>query len=182
MTKCPARLHTCNGVIIKQQFDHSHQPDAREILKCKLRNKLKQKAIETTLSRRTIATHITNQRIPNSVIASMPSVKSMMDTVSRLRRKNTTQVNYRTTSDLIIEHQYTVTSGGDVFLLHDSGQGDERVLIYASERNLKLLSKCTTFFMDGTFDVVPEMFTQLFTIHGISFIFINKAFLKTINF
>lgn len=59
------------------------------------------------------------------------------------------------------------TAKGDSFLLHDSGEGDsERILIFATERNLSCLAQATTWFADGTFKVTPEQFYQLYTVHA----------------
>ncbi|KAM7284832.1 uncharacterized protein ISCGN_001926 [Ixodes scapularis] len=51
------------------------------------------------------------------------------------------------------------TAKGDSFLLHDSGEGDgERILIFATERNLSCLAQATTWFADGIFKVTPAQF------------------------
>ena len=42
----------------------------------------------------------------------------------------------------------------------------ERILIFTTERNLEYLNKNQHWFVDGTFDVAPSVFTQLFTIQA----------------
>ena len=39
-----------------------------------------------------------------------------------------------------------------------------RIIIFSTRENLKLLFKSEIWFLDGTFDTVPSMFFQLFTI------------------
>ena len=44
-----------------------------------------------------------------------------------------------------------------MFLLHDSGvDDDERILIFATQKNIKLLDN-SHLFADGTFDVAPDI-------------------------
>ena len=45
----------------------------------------------------------------------------------------------------------------ELFLLHDSGvDDDERILIFATQKNIKLLDN-SHLFADGTFDVAPDV-------------------------
>ena len=49
----------------------------------------------------------------------------------------------------------------------DSGTGDhERMFIFASELGLQCLAESKHWYTDGTFKVSPELFFQLYTIHG----------------
>ena len=51
------------------------------------------------------------------------------------------------------------------FLKKDIRVGDQRHLLFASEQQLQLLARAKTWFVDGTFRVVRQPFTQLFSIH-----------------
>jgi hypothetical protein len=57
------------------------------------------------------------------------------------------------------------TDKGEQFLLLDSKDKD-RILMFATRRNLDFLIKSQEWFVDGTFKIVPKLFYQLFTIHG----------------
>ena len=60
-----------------------------------------------------------------------------------------------------------LTSAGEPFLIHDSGQGDsQRIIVFATAKNFKLLQESEEWFVDGTFGVCPEIFHQLYTIHA----------------
>lgn len=62
------------------------------------------------------------------------------------------------------------TSKGDNFFLYDSGFGDEeQMFIFGTQRNLQILSTCNKWFVGGTFNVVPLLFYQLFTFHGLQY-------------
>ena len=55
----------------------------------------------------------------------------------------------------------------DDFLLYDDEDGDNRMLIYATDENLNMLQMSETWFADGTFKVVPQLFFQLYTVHAL---------------
>lgn len=62
---------------------------------------------------------------------------------------------------------YQRTLVDEKFLIYDSGKSEEgRVIVFATQRNLQLLSKSRVWFLDGTFKVAPTIFTQVFTILG----------------
>ena len=55
-------------------------------------------------------------------------------------------------------------AGKEVFLMFDGWNGEERVLIFSTERCLDLLVVIKKWGCDGTFDVVPLLFDQLWII------------------
>ncbi|XP_058799990.1 uncharacterized protein LOC131669250 [Phymastichus coffea] len=48
----------------------------------------------------------------------------------------------------------------------DEDYNSDRILVFATRENLRLLFSSTIWFLDGTFDTVPSIFFQLFTIMG----------------
>ena len=67
----------------------------------------------------------------------------------------------------VLRLQYQLTSNGGVFLVFDSGVGDpERIFIFASEQGRQFLTESEHWFTGGTFKVCPELFFQLYTVHG----------------
>ena len=72
-----------------------------------------------------------------------------------------------TASSCQISSPYNRTISGDLFLKFDSGAYDaNRVIIFYSDIGLRSLCRSTQIFADGTFDTVPRIFFQLYTIHG----------------
>ncbi|CAF1014396.1 unnamed protein product [Didymodactylos carnosus] len=55
----------------------------------------------------------------------------------------------------------------DKFLQFDSGPGDNCLIIFSSNDQLKILEDTEEVFIDGTFKVTPVIFYQLYTIHGV---------------
>jgi hypothetical protein len=69
--------------------------------------------------------------------------------------------------ELIIPDLYSKTKTGEDFLLFDSGSSVDRILIFSTRKNLQLLAQCRHWYCNGTFEVVPPLFEQLYTIHGV---------------
>ncbi len=65
--------------------------------------------------------------------------------------------------DLVIPDKYKETYSGKLFLIDDSND-DERVLLFSTKKNLKLLSENLDWLGDGTFKILPLIFFQLYTI------------------
>jgi hypothetical protein len=71
--------------------------------------------------------------------------------------------------ELIIPDRYSKTRTGEDFLLFDSGSSVDRILIFSTRKNLQLLAQSRHWYSDGTFKVVPPLFDQLYTIHGVKY-------------
>ena len=66
-----------------------------------------------------------------------------------------------------IPESLKVTHGGEEFLHYDSGSHDpERLLIFARPSNLGVLDFSERWYCDGTFSTSPDVFYQVYTIHG----------------
>ena len=61
--------------------------------------------------------------------------------------------------------EFKTTTDGRRFLLHDNGpEAAERVVIFSTDEQLKLMAEADSIDMDGTFDTSPDLYIQLFTI------------------
>lgn len=99
----------------------------------------------------------------------LPSYVSSQRTIERKRmRFNPPGTAPRSRQDINIPLELQTTTRNSNFLLWDSGCDDvDRVLMFGTERNLELLEHNSHWFVDGTFSVSPEFYTQLFTIHAL---------------
>ncbi len=70
---------------------------------------------------------------------------------------------------LIIPREYTLTFKKEKFHLYDSGQSIDGILLFSTKYNFDILSQAQHWFSDGTFKVVPKLFGQLYTIHGVKY-------------
>ena len=66
-----------------------------------------------------------------------------------------------------IPESLKITHGGEEFLYYHSESHDsERPLIFATPSNLRVLQDSERWYCDGTFSTSPNVFYQIYTIHG----------------
>ena len=92
----------------------------------------------------------------------------MKKTVQRQRKRDNLAANPDLAlacdrSLLLLQIPPTLLSAWKVF---DSGPSSTRVIILTTEPNLDFLCQSMRCCVDGTFKAAPELFTQLYTIHG----------------
>ena len=93
-----------------------------------------------------------------------PTYDSIQTAMYRARAKHRPPLP-RTRDALLLPDRLRMTLAGDDFLLIDDGSAD-RILIFAIHEFLRIACQCNCIFMDGTFDTVPEIFCQLYPLHG----------------
>ena len=64
--------------------------------------------------------------------------------------------------DVRIEGRWQKTLSGEQFYLRKEGE----VLIFATHTNMHLLAEATTIYVDGTFEICPRLFYQVFIINA----------------
>ncbi|CAF4773734.1 unnamed protein product, partial [Rotaria socialis] len=64
---------------------------------------------------------------------------------------------------------YNHTINVERFLLYDKMRRNKRILIFATDDQLRVLFKAKHILMDGTFSSCPPLFDQVYTLHGIKF-------------
>ena len=105
-----------------------------------------------------------------ATLASLPERQSLRRMINR-KRCSVRPANPRSLDDLQIVDPYDKTLTGEAFLLLDNKHDMEepqpnRIVIFATEQNIRLLFSSADWYSDGTFSIVPSLFYQLWTIHG----------------
>ncbi|CAF1310465.1 unnamed protein product [Didymodactylos carnosus] len=93
---------------------------------------------------------------PKAEAAEMIAIRTQMANEAKMRISR---------DAIVIPDEFTKTIANRTFLQHDSGLKDKQMLIFAIKKQLGILERSTTIFLDGTFSVVPGLFFQLYTIH-----------------
>jgi hypothetical protein len=92
---------------------------------------------------------------------------SIESALNRLRRKTTPPLPKSASFD--IPDFYQRTLNGEPFICSDKTINKKRMLIFATDNQLKILFSSEWIFLDGTFDACPKEFKQIYTIHGLKF-------------
>lgn len=171
--ECSARLTSTvddeGNIVVKKGGDvesHNHAPNPEEVQALKLLTSMTRQASEhpdeppSRIMRRL-------QDAPKSVLAQLPERENIRKQIQRERLKEL-PTNPTSIEDLQeIPDRYRMTKNGDNFLLYDSYEDDSyttpdaRIIIFSSTHNLRQHFKSQTWFVDGTFSVVPTLFFQL---------------------
>ena len=108
------------------------------------------------------------QTVSEGVAAKLPKLDSLKRSIQRQRvRQLAAPVQPATLEHLCLPEEYQKTAKNEQFLLHDSGpDSQQRILIFGTQRNLEMLELSRVWLADGTFQIAPSLFTQVYVIHA----------------
>lgn len=164
--KAKLKLEGDNLVGVLNEHTHGPQPERGEVLK--LRNRMKVRAENTQeTAQQIISTEV--GALSQTAAVALPAVPNIRRCIRRYKQQVSAPLPLPSDrSSLVIPDEYKSLSGGEQFLLYDSGVGDgDRMLIFATAKSLQLLRSSMHWFMDGTFKIVPQLFYQLYSIHSL---------------
>ncbi|CAF3502099.1 unnamed protein product [Rotaria sp. Silwood2] len=167
---CTATAHTdLNNVLLKVNANHSHviEPEKKEIRIFK--QVVKERATkESTPIPKIYEEESAKMILKFSTIAILPSQREMSSSLNKARRLETPPIPDSQIFD--IPYLYTRTIKNEEFLCVDKFiKRKTRILLFASNEQLKLLFQNSIVLMDGTFSTCPKIFDQVFTIHSIKY-------------
>lgn len=151
---------------------HGHSTDTRRYIECTVDADLK----ESSASRSENGTKQTykekfvknvgplRERFSDELVGvSVPLFESVKSAMHRSRAK-LRPVLPQALSDISLEYQRRKTLGEEFLPIYDGTTS--RILGFSTIELLNALSDADVIFMDGTFKIAPQMFTQLYTLHG----------------
>ena len=166
--RCKARLHTIAGEVVEEMHSHTHEPSAAQIEAATVKTKLRTRAKDTLESPSTVINEcLTN--VSQASLAVLPDVPAMRKIISRQRNcvtqapSNPTDLRQLSLPDC---YKIYVPQPGveENFLLCDSGPGPDRILIFGRQSWLQHLAASDIWFVDGTFSIAPNLFSQIYVI------------------
>lgn len=166
VSKCGCRLiKDKNGSFtIKGAHSHAPNPEKREVNE--VLSTIKEKAKTEKNSKARVLISEACASIGSQIAANLPTMSQMSRTVSRVRNRDLNPSLSQISNRLILTPELTTTAKGDSFLLFDNEDDEDRVIMLGTMENVRILAHCANIFCDGTFDVIPKGFGQLYTIHG----------------
>uniref|UniRef100_T1ITD8 MULE transposase domain-containing protein n=1 Tax=Strigamia maritima TaxID=126957 RepID=T1ITD8_STRMM len=148
---CSGRVMTNTNVIqpsiLLAPSEHSHPPDGAHIGVIKVAAELKRRALTTM----------------ENPAQNLPTNNALRQVIKRARHdqlpKEPIDLDH-----LYFDTPFTETLTGEQFLA-GAIDVDGKSLIFTTVQNLRHLCHASSILCDGTFKVVPRLFTQLFTLH-----------------
>ncbi|XP_035690632.1 uncharacterized protein LOC118425699 [Branchiostoma floridae] len=160
--KCPATVIERAGVYRRGNNRHHHPPEMHAATNLRIKAKVRKMAVRNLFrSANSIVEEVVMEevdvRAPNP---DLPSIANMVRMANKRRQE--LRPKDPTTLEFDLEEQHLP----DGFLKADIQSDGHRMLVFATDQQLKLLSRAKTWYMDATFKVVGRPFYQLFGIHA----------------
>ena len=159
---CKARIHTKDNVVITEINEHLHGASASSVKVAAIKTSLKRRAKECQHKSLTVINSST-ENISQAAQGELPSTDSMRQMIKRRNQLNLAPPNLADVSEVVIPDKYEqyMTNNGERenFLIADSGQSDDRILIFRRESWTKHLLDSGVWYADGTFRLAPSLFT-----------------------
>lgn len=96
--------------------------------------------------------------------AALPGFLEVRNSLQRSRAKMRPKLP-ASRREIHLQAPWTLGGDGEIFLIFDDGSED-RILGFGSEDAIEILCSANSVLMDGTFRVVPRIFSQLYTLHA----------------
>ncbi|CAF2061252.1 unnamed protein product [Rotaria magnacalcarata] len=145
---------------VKINDDHNHPSEKETIEVRDFRENIKQRAInETTPIPRIYDEECAKAKLSDTTTVILPSGREMNSAINKARRASTPTIP--TTQLFDIPEPFTKTLHDDDFLIVDKMiTRRQRILLFASREQLKMLLGADTILMDGTFSTCPTQVDQ----------------------
>ena len=163
---CTGRVRVKDDTVLITN-PHSHAPNPAQNETIKTVVAMKDRAQHTLDTPQQILGN-TLAGVQDAVAAQLPTLNSCRRNIRRQRKAagNILAVPAsRATLPSPLPQEFTTTNAGLPFLRYDSGDQD-RILLFGTDEKLNVLENNENWYIDGTFDSVPLIYTQLFTIHA----------------
>ena len=173
---CTRRLQTTllahdgqTPAVICGPTDHNHEPEEEKVVRgCAIAEMRKTvKAVPLKQLKAVYDTAVSTSTAGDADVALLPSYRSV-ETILKLQRSQDIPKLPKSRREVCIEGKWSETNDGNRFLLQSPSITDYEIVVFASDASLLRLADCKTIYMDGTFKCFPSLYTQLFTIHGLS--------------
>ena len=165
---CSGTITTQGDQILTIKDTHNHPPDEAKIQADKIISNLKKRTTESIqpvpLMYQDELQKLSMKDNRDEIAARLPTFTSVKSALYRQRHKRLPSMP-QLRCDVQFSGEWAETSNGNPFFLADSGE-ENKIVIFATEKNLQMLSEADTIFMDGTFHTCPQLFYQNFTVHA----------------
>lgn len=152
---CTARATTAPGdvVTVLKFGKHSHPPDHEECRAEEVLESMKRQAANNPEQGPSAIIRDELRNVPVEVVARLPERRNIKKAVRRVRRVELPPNPTRITDLGELPDRFRLTLQGERFLILDNGDDAQRVLAFATRRNLEVLARSAMWFLDGTFSV-----------------------------
>ena len=155
--KCPGRANTkSNGPPVIITKDHNHLPNPALSMLLQQRKDINSEANSKSRNKPRRIIRDANSELPKEVLAQLPTQEASRQVINRIKRKQVDGgVNPITRAEIMIPTDLKFTLNGERFLFEDTDD-DDRIIIFTTFENLRILKRNLDWLCDGTFDIAPQ--------------------------
>ena len=162
---CSATLVTHSREVTSEN-DHSHGPSLESNINFKMKNDLKRRAFNDVNRPvpqvyEEVARHYADEH--GQFVGTLP-IFSNVRTAMYKRRRTILPLLPQTREAIHVPNELRQINNID-FLIIDT-PGENKILAFATDQNLRILSEASTIYGDGTFYAAPQLYTQIYTFHA----------------
>lgn len=170
--RCITGVDLNNLVVYKCDISqHLHPPDETKVAAKQIVNDIKETARRNPNARPSDVIRQNLDQVDNEEILIRLPEKSTMKRMINFQQNDMRPQIPLNLQDVDIQNPYNRTKTGERFKIFDNGVNPPepvgRVIIFSTRRNMTFLGRSQTIFVDGTFKSTPNIFLQLYTIHGV---------------
>lgn len=155
--KCPSTVATQGNNVVVQPGEHSHVGDTIQTQANALVAKVKEAASSHVATRTILGEQLRD--LENDVLARLPKRSCMERTMRREKKKtNAVTPNPRNIN-------FEIPAEYEDIIMYDSGQDDNERILAIGNHDVLRYAQSTLWLGDGTFEIVPTLFFQLYTVH-----------------
>jgi hypothetical protein len=175
--KCTSTASTklCDGIhkVLTYKDNHNHEPDPTRKSVSEFKEKLK----SDSLCGVKICNVLQNAKstVSTDVLECLPSTSALKQMIYRHKKKQNV-IKEPTDLSFEINTEHTKIRNENFILKDHTFDTNKRILLMSTSNMISILSRATYWLVDGTFKVVPNMFKQLYTVHGNIFADNKKTF------
>lgn len=159
---CEARA-TSEGssAVVRKEHDHPPNPagTATQEAIANMRKRARDESTPITSIYDDQLVEISLEDHADDALSQLPSFESLRSTLYRSRHEAIPSLP-TTRRDVTFPDRYTKTLSGEDFLYVNDGD-DDKIVIFTTDENIKLMSEAQAFYMDGTFSTCPALFAQV---------------------
>lgn len=163
---CKGRVKTSNNIlhVINNHLPQFCVANPVKVKVHKAKLELKQKAENFTGLTPVQVTNEIFGSLSDEVVAQMPLVRSSQRAIRNIRNGKNQSANYNCIADIDDLPDEVLDFDGENILCAIVGSGNQRSFIFSRSDLLDIFAKAHDIHADGTFDVAPLLFAQLYTI------------------
>jgi hypothetical protein len=172
-TNCPCTAITTEDEglkLVSSKGVHNHDSQKKKCNTVKMKNRMLEiqnrgEGVKTTYDAvmQEFTTGIAEENLP-ATVAELPLFHSVRSSIQRTNQRMHPMLPINI-AQIDLTYERRLTNGGQRFLLADD-RNESGILLFASDADLQWLSRSRIILIDGSFEVAPEFFLQMYTIHG----------------